>query len=76
MALYELKTVFKQECYMKWVIDIAISMLSSDEIQALLLKLLKMWTESTENTWDDKIYEYVKRLLNESKETGSKKVKK
>ena len=61
---------------MKWVIDIAISMLSSDEIQALLLKLLKMWTESTENTWDDKIYEYVKRLLNESKETGSKKVKK
>ena len=63
---------------MKWVIDIAVSMLSSDEIQELLLSLLKKWTESTDNTWDDKIYEYVKRLLKESKksEAKNKKVKK
>jgi len=61
---------------MKWVIDIAISMLSSEEIQELLLSLLKKWTDSTENTWDDKIYEYVKRLLKESKKTDVKKSKK
>ena len=52
---------------MKWVIDIAVSMLSSEEIQDLLLSLLKKWTDSTENTWDDNIYEYVKKLVTESK---------